>query len=207
MPDSVLFNATFLFRLREDGHIVCLEHFADTTVTWCSHLEHAMRNRGDSGGIFGKTDLTIAFDLMIPMFPSADLWTQVELQVTNPIGDQKRWRVMWFDCPTIPNNQDGSAKPGMYVCTLNPGEGRNVIREALVEVMYGDSKRTVFCKSAHHGFDAQDEWLTFIRNGKGIIQDWSVYTTGWCLWCTKRFNELMNEASTVPEQQGGVWNK
>jgi len=192
------------FQLTWDGHIYCEDRNCTSPAgsVWCPHLEDLVIKGWDGIPIF-KMPLSIGeFDLMIPIFPTTDQWAKVHLVDPDAAQDEHtRWTVYWDECPTVvrPENAYPSS---VYVTTLTSGEGRNVIRNTLIEYMRADLKRKTVCEAAHHGLAAQRDWDVRSQSPEHVVQAWSVYMTGQCLECRK-VDPFAGDL--IPDREGGGW--
>lgn len=177
-------DPAFQFVLHDNGHIACLECRYKGVTYWCSHLEEAMTKRWDQKAIWENGCNLSAFKFQIPVFPTKNLWTEVLLDYR----PNQQARIWW---------------KGNYVCTINEGEGRNIIRGSLIEYMLGNVDYSQ-CKSSTHGWGAQRVWEKDILNpDMRYAQLWSVFAESMCLTCL----QALNSPDAVPASENtGVWN-
>jgi hypothetical protein len=180
-------NVGHQYTYHANGSITCR---ACGTAMWCDHLEEAAWKNWDCLFFPSMDSTSLSFPLMIPMFPSADMWTTV---LVFKVDGRDIWQIMWLASPTSISLDPASSAPPVFVCFLNPGEGRSTIRSVLIELMWGDGNRTRECKASHHGMLAQKHWTDHKDTNLWTQECWSVYTSNWCLWCR------LNDTSTAPD--------
>lgn len=171
--------------------ITCQEHQHSTNPPpWCIHLLDAYQKGWDSQLIWRQGQLPIEIILNIPVFPSEDAWTTVQLYL---VENMRRYRVEWND---------------KFLTFLNEGEGRLAIREVLTQQLLAVPEfEKLECQAGHHSFRAEMLWASIKDQDtpQKWANYWSVFTTKWCLFCTKN-NPAGNVDDLFPAKEGGVWN-
>lgn len=191
-----------VFSALSNGKIICNEkhsEFPPKPLNWCNHIQKAAVLRWDAQAIWvSGQEQWDSFYLEIPMFPNDNLWASVELIKVD--SKTPVYAVDWHECPTNLNH-------ATRLCYLNPGEGRNVIRQVLVEYMWADRFRVKSCKAGHHNYSAEMRWQQDTKSGSSRLapQYWSVYTTEQCLTC--RIGDPSSDPSLIPDTQKTVWNR
>ena len=154
-----------------NGHIRC----TTCDSLWCAHTEAQVVDHSDSVVIWNRSattePLVAEMSLAIPMFPTVNLWTTVQLVLDLTFA--ARYEVHW-------NRALGEF---VQIGSINRGEGRRVIREMLVEHMYGDRARPDQCEAGIHFLKAEKNWQASRFSPQRAAWDWCVYTTGMCLTC------------------------
>lgn len=184
------------FFVTSEGAIECLTCKEENThgVYWCDHIQDNVLNHRDYQAIWRNGLEPVEFDLEIPMFPTEGLWAKVTLS-----KDQKfdRFLVEWKT---------------MFVCYLNPGEGRKVIRSILWEKcttylnkMAVSIGKPPDCSSSSHSMSAQLKWEKSTTNGRFNAQRWSLYTTKMCIQCNHDALSIGDDLAP-PRQKFGVWS-
>jgi hypothetical protein len=193
MPNAEVWNFKG-FKFLQDGHIQCVT----CAAVWCEHIEILTANGADQEAIWREDGMTHGqVNLEIPMFPSENIWTSV---ILTPYGTKfPRYVVEWETDPNSPGST-------VFICYLNPGEGRSVIRSVLWDRMWGNKRRRKECVMPHHSYLAQVLWTRDMKLLDTIprkaAQIWSVYYTGQCLHCA--LNDGLGD-DLVPDREGNVW--
>lgn len=187
-PDGNVLRFTFT---PSTGNVTCFS----CGIRWCEHVKLFMMSGGDSIIVWEKpenAEYKGNLFLNIPMFPTEDLFIRVLLERVDALP---RYRVTWaYDLEV------------QFLCFLNPGEGRRVIRNIFIENMKTSKVEEQTCRAPHHSVHAELTWQEMTRlSHKRSAQYWSIYTTGQCLTCAKV--DPTADPDLVPEQQrSGVWN-
>jgi hypothetical protein len=188
------------YQVEDIGHIKCLhpEHNFPAPL-WCQHLADACRTGSDQAAIWkypdwDLTELSVR-ELDIPIFPTMNLWTAVDLV---PHEKFRRYKVMWTHGTAT---QD---KP-VLVLQISPGEGRQAIRMSMIEYMISKIDfHTTQCTSGSHGVLAQIKWEAAMREDKTAIpQFWSVFTSNMCIACQIAYSDF---SDAVPDRESTIWN-
>jgi hypothetical protein len=185
------------FTFANNGHIYCANGCGVSgPEIWCEHLQEALVKGWDWHAIWPEDHHPAdQFQLMIPVFPKSNQWTEVVLTKWPRYDKIPRLIVEW---------DQGPVDATVFVCFNSPGEGRRTIRNTLVEMMWGDPARRTECHAAHHGFAAEMEWQEKMKNpNTTAAAQWAVYITGECLHC--QINNFSNDPDLVPPKQGSVW--
>lgn len=187
---------SFLIR-PTDGSIICL----GCNLQWCEHMGEFVKNNGDTGLIFRpRSSWPVSGEpLQIPVIPSRNLWDTVYLDM----DDDRMARVLW-NKPT--RNLTGAiVRDPDHLTFLTPGEGRNVIRETLIQQMWTVPSDQLECRSSSHGFNEQMRWESNLTNVTAKYAEfWSVYTTAVCISCSIKIAGA-STADLVPDKEGNVW--
>lgn len=164
---------------------------------WCSHTQEQVTTGEDQKFIWfnegGAAEYAYNMRLEIPMFPSHDLWTSVGLVFVES-ARIPMYKVEWM-----------LILDTFFVCNITPGEGRQVIRTCLVEVMYADRSRQEVCSDSSHGPNEQLRWESSRGTQHHVAQDWCIYTTGQCCGCYKKFNAGSIPDDLIPPKEG-AWS-
>lgn len=199
MQDFKFDDENSQYQVEQIGHIKCLHPEHQHPLVWCQHLADACRTRTDCAAIwfFPGWEITelAERELSIPIFPTMDLWTAVNLV---PHERFRRYAVYWTH---------GHATNDLpeFVTNVSPGEGRQVIRMSLIEYMIGKiDVKTTECKAGHHGVQAQSIWEVHMRQDNTAVPEfWSVFTTDMCVDCQKNLGSFDD---LVPDKERNVWN-
>jgi hypothetical protein len=154
------------FEVQEGKAVEC----TDCSMTWCMHVEEALIAQADTEDLFSDQHrLTTNFPVIVPIFPTKDIFTMVYLENISeyPI---KAYHVVFT------GEQRG---------VIGEGEGRLSIREMLLS--YNEVATEVpVCQSHGHSFKQE---MQFQRNWKDrkmrVIEKWLLATTNTCLTCTR----------------------
>lgn len=166
----------------------------------CSHIQQEFKKNTDLDFMWEEDPaLQFPISVEIPISSDYDQWAEVEIfSAKETIGLPGKALIRWEQ---------------IDLTVIGRGEGRRVIRDALVNHMLGDYKGTKECKSTGHTPRDQIEWLrdTGVDPSyptRRVAQLWSVYTTGLCLGCNYRLNHLIREEAHTAALQVGknIWN-
>lgn len=176
---------TELLKLLDDGSIRCLV----CELNWCPHTEGSVTNRLDSEIIWDFVNWARKSLLVeIPVFPSEGFWESVDLRPDK--GTIKRMHIQW-------------PATGEWLGFLNPGEGRGIIRELMIDFVRSKVSPNTICPAGHHSVEAEAVWQADQKTNRRHIQMWSLFKTGWCLYC-RRYNGTSSDL--IPnEERLGVW--
>lgn len=184
-------------------NVVCRQCGGPTETLWCEHIQHAMVKNWDAAAIWDKdpaVEYRRTIHLAIPVFPTSRLWTDVTLEITEFAA--LSYQVLW-EAPL-----ESGVTHTIVLCYLNPGEGRNVIRQTLIERMWIDFDPKAECEAGQHKLSAQLNWQRHMESPKNRLyaaERWSVWVDRRCLWC--RSHDPMNTPDDlVPDQEKTVWN-
>jgi hypothetical protein len=197
-----------LWKLADNGHLLC--NVCDADKLWCQHQEDMIKDLTSDQLIIWQKPENAEYPglvyLMVPIFPSSNMWTRVDLRlhVTPTFVSYKVW---WGDCPTAPVDDTFGVPEYVYLTTLTPGEGRVILRQLMLEYMWCDKDRRKECVSSSHGYHEETLWREHHKGGHSLFyaEDWSVYTTGMCIYCNMKTDNALSDPTMLPETQGG-WN-
>lgn len=193
MPDNFTLNSN-------SGRVECVL----CQTNWCDHMHKMIGSSADSDMIWVKdpaADYLEFIYLEIPMFPSINLWTMVNLTL-NKDAPIPMYRVEW---PFLTCTEGRIGHSLRFICNITQGEGRKIIRTCLIEYMYGDPGRKKECASHAHGPYEEKVWQQHQKTLDHFSEDWCVYTTDACLTCLKKFDPLNIPDDLVPDKQN-VWS-
>ena len=112
--------------------------------------------------------------LQIPIFPTKSLWARGELLYVGK-----------FDAYKVGIDTDESTQ-SVHIGFLHRGEGRNVIRQMILDWFDGQfgASTTVKCRSASHKPLQELQWTQAMKDDNKRIQNlWSVWDTHSCIAC------------------------
>lgn len=204
-----MFELSYVFSIAHDpvihgslvgnGHIKChsTNHVRDgQSNLWCPHLEHCTKTGLDSKALFGileegAWENQFPFALQVPMFPSLHMWATV---ILTPKKSPKMTRI---NVTWEPPDKKGASE---YLCTLNEGEGRNTLREVLLNapIVFYDGRFPI-CQAAHHGPAAERAYQDRMVSTHMFAERWGIYTTNWCVYCIE--NNSAVDPSLIPEKE------
>lgn len=151
---------------------------------WCEHIEKWVRDMDDAPFIWmGFSDKSLASaDVAVPIVPTADVWELASLRRLDPRKDSVE---VWI-------KDDGAntvVDKDIFIGFLNPGEGRFVLREMLLDWFIGTIQAQIEkqkCSAPGHGYTQTVRWNADMQEGGGValVQQWTVWSTGRCLGCT-----------------------
>lgn len=179
------------FNRFDEPKLICM--MCEKSARFCSHIKHWFNQNIDLDFMWEALPIRIE----IPISSDYDQWAQVEIFASEPtISISGKALVCW---ETID------------ITVISRGEGRKVIRDALINHMYGDYKASKECKSTGHTPGDQKIWENAMEvfGTLRVAQLWSVYTTGLCLPCNRRLDLLVrNEAGRAAAEatSNNVWN-
>jgi hypothetical protein len=173
----------------DDGNIEC-QACPDTPV-WCMHIERLTIENGDAEFMWQNFGEESAFGLQIPMFPTKSLWTRAELRYVSKVNAY----IVFIQ------TEEGTEHVQMGY--LHQGEGRNVIRQMILDWFdgrYGMST-TIKCVSASHKVSSEMAWVDAMKDdNKRILNFWSVWDTHTCVYCKNGegdISDLIPDASST----------
>lgn len=183
------FNPT-RFHLRDDHHIVCDDCASPTgdDVLWCMHIELLTIENGDADWIWSWAP---TFEVMIPMFPTSGLWVRASLRLVEK-----------YDACVVSIETDESTEH-IRMGFLHEGEGRNVIRQMILDWFDGQfgASTDLKCMSASHKLSSEVVWGDAMRDAnKRILNFWSVWDTHTCVYCRNGegdISDLIPDASST----------
>lgn len=158
-------------------------NFVASGNPWCKHLEEVVSKNLD-----GENNLVYHLtEILVPIFPSFDLWTMVHTDPTEVAGGKK----MYVGMP-------GNSKP-TFLGFLMPGEGRGVIRGALLSWATPQyDPKTIQCGSRLHGPAAEKSSAKQMADDQmKFILIWSLVTQGLCLDCHTKITT--HDPSVIPD--------
>ena len=144
---------------------------------WCSHIKTAVQGGMDSDWIFTPGHL------IVPMFPTYDLFSEVRIEETIIAGGRKL---------LVPVQTGGNFTADLdFVGFISPGEGRRVVRTMLIDWARNNyrapgDKEGLQCRSKMHGMEAERALKQDISTSYQAAVMWSVVTDGLCLHCWGR---------------------
>ena len=167
--------------------LVCADHH----TRGCQHVKFAFEQSLDSK-LFEYALPTSQVE--IPISTMDGLWEYVEISDAHPQFGYRE--VHWK------NPYDQKVSLGV----LNYGDGRRVVQDMLFEYAYADILAREKCINSLHGAIAEQHWKNIMElpgDSRKIINRWSVYANGWCLWCSREHDRQMADPNNVPTGQGG----
>jgi hypothetical protein len=181
-------------RMNTTGFIECehADHKAESKL-WCEHIEEDMRTGEDVQFFWPENaEQRELITLQMPMFPTSDLWAQVDLEKVD--NDFMQMYVVKWISPTTLEKVD--------ITFLTRGDTRMTIREALWRHCCDDPDREKHCKSSSHGYAQEMHWQNEQRRNPAACI-WCLYQYKQCFACVKS----MDFDEFVPEKEGSPWSK
>jgi hypothetical protein len=129
-------------------------------------------------------DYPIAENLIIPVVPTSQVFIKVKLSGMN--ADSAAL--------TITMDDIGARKDDVFVGFLNPGEGRGIIRQHIInwfDVKFASIRQ---CNFQSHGPKAEAEWQArSVRSSTNFLDRYSVWSFGMCVFCFTRTGDQDDE--------------
>lgn len=175
------------FYWTDDGNIVC--QACPSTPNWCMHIELLTIENGDANPIWEMGELL--WSIQIPLFPTANLWTRASLKYVTKV-----------DAYAVGISTD-EATENIQMGYLHRGEGRNVIRQMILDWFDGQFGRstTLTCMSSSHKPFQELQWQEAMKDDNRRIKNlWSVWDTHSCIACSvspDAFDDLVPDGSST----------
>lgn len=169
----------------DNGHLECRD--CGTGTTWCEHVQSFVMDGQDAKLIWDETqDGTVSLEgvrIMVPVVPTLSQWATLRF------GDEHfgnyKMNLLTDSGANVNNGQD----PVVFLGFFSPGEGRAALRSMLFAWFEPMRATLGECKSTTHSFAAQMQWDADVTKAgaandrRRLAQQWSVFTTGYCLQC------------------------
>lgn len=176
---------------KSNGHLKCSE----CVTYWCIHVEAFVRGHYDAKEIWDNYPDNLMLE--IPIVPTQNLWAKVVLYRTS---DMTILNVYKVDLQFA--NEPDSVRP-TYIGLIHPTEGRSVIRMMILDWFIGTQVTNLSsgCPGKKHGFSQEKNLLNNLKNpSMGVVEQWSIVTTGKCLACT-----FVPAPDLVPTSEPSGW--
>lgn len=168
------------------GYLFCRLH----EMYWCGHVETVMKIGADSKPIF--EDLTYlnssGYYIGVPILPSRGIFADVWLEWWET--DILR---AFLASPVEASTNKSSGIAGEFLGFVNPGEGRFVIRQMVLQVFAEDYEGVDSprgkCKDPRHGMFIQQKLERAFRGDitAKVAHGWYMRYFSKCLWCFEKF--------------------
>lgn len=158
-----------------EGHLMC-----DLCATqWCSHIEKFIRKMEDAELVWEKYPDDI--EVQVPIVPTANLWA-------NAVLISRADSITSYGLSLGHPDSSGVDPWGIksaFIGFVNPGEGRIIFREMILDWFSANHADDEECKAPGHGYHENIRWQKDMRDPQlRLRQQWAVYMTGKCLGCT-----------------------
>lgn len=167
--------------------------FLECTVcgdSWCNHIEKFIKLGLDADDIWSSTDASI---VVVPLVPTAGCYAIIQLE---PVDESVAKGFIVLDDVLAPSS--GAANSKEFLGMFNKGDGRIVMRDALVSFVeprfYTSTPK---CMSKSHGYDREMTLKRSLKSRSGrIAQGYSFITSGLCLACLEGKNAWSGSGGT-----------
>jgi hypothetical protein len=183
------------------GLTLTCEEPSHQRVTWCIHMERAIKDGYDSHLIWGIDIELDDTEWAVPIVPSHGQWASVRFAAAKKeLGAVKAYLRRATQSDNVSNNELA------FLGFLHPSEGRQVLRTMIYDWLQLQQavEKKIECKNPRHSFQAQMMWERNTDSDRvAVAEYWSVVNTGKCLTCASSNEEDFSDL--VPDGGGKKW--
>lgn len=180
-------------RASNPGHLSCDE----CNTLWCNHIERYVRNMEDAEDVWA--DYPDDCEIMIPIVPTSNVWAR-------GILTSRADAIQSYGLSLEVQQKDPYGTSAEFIGFVNPGEGRIVFREMVLDwfvAHHADDGKE--CIAPGHGYHEQVRWNRDMDDPMlKLRQQWTLFMTGKCLGCT--YDSSSNDQFVPDVATNSPWN-
>lgn len=189
-------HVTAVVTQQDSGYLLCEEH----GTYWCGEIEKACRDGVDLDWYF-KDNISPNnghnFQIMVPMIPTQNLWTEVDCEQIKLPGDTWALQCCALELPDIED-----------VGMIMAGEGRLTLRSLILDQFWGTiNPDELKCEAGSHGYKQSMRLQQHKKEGGSnwTAELWAMFVEQKCLSCISQQDvDLSQYVPDVGEQRS--WN-